>query len=95
MKFFRKNLLSFSAIALFSFAFISVTEDFHQHNPMESQDDCAFCSFIQTSSHAIAAPIPPTLTPHLFVITLFVVQFLFVSFRSVSPRGRSPPQILL
>jgi len=95
MNFFRKYLLSFSAMALFSFAFISVAEDFHHHNPMESQDDCAFCSFIQTSSHAVASPVPPTLIPHLFIMTLFVPRFLFVSFRSVLPRGRSPPRILL
>jgi hypothetical protein len=94
MNFFRKQLLNLSAIALFSFCFVTVAENFHHHNPMESQDDCAFCGFIQTASHAVSAPAAPVLVYGGVMVSLFVVQFLFTSFRAVSPRGRSPPQNL-
>ncbi|HTA77390.1 MAG TPA: hypothetical protein VK791_09560 [bacterium] len=95
MNFFRKQLIQLSAIALFSFCFVSVAENFHHHSPLESQDDCAFCGFIQTASHAVSMPQAPVLVPGWVVLSLFTIQVSFTSFRAVSPRGRSPPQILL
>jgi hypothetical protein len=91
MNFFKKNLLKISLVALFSFITIVVAENFHHHDAMESQDDCAFCSFIQTGSHAVNTPVQPMPIPYFLVFALFVLQFSFTSFRSVSPRGRSPP----
>jgi hypothetical protein len=94
MNFFRKYLLGFSVIALLSFFTISSAEDFHHHDNLESQDDCAFCSFILTAAHAPSTPVPPVLFPLFLVFTLVVFQVFFTSFRSVSPRGRSPPTLL-
>jgi hypothetical protein len=95
MNFYRKHLLNFSIVALLSFFTITAAEDFHHHEAMESQDNCAFCSFILTAAHATSAPIMPLLLPYFLVFTLVVLQVFFESFGSVSPRGRSPPIILL
>lgn len=94
MNFFRKYLLSFSVIALLSFFTISSAEDFHHHDNLESQDNCAFCSFILTAAQVPSTPVPPLLFPIFLVFSLFVFQVFFTSFRSVSPRGRSPPALL-
>src|SRR5665213_2064453 len=95
MNFYRKHLLNFSIVALLSFFTITAAEDFHHHDGMESQDNCAFCSFILTASHSPSAPVMPLLLPYFLVFTLVVLQVLFTSFSSVSPRGRSSPLHLL
>jgi hypothetical protein len=70
-------------------------ENFHHHDAIESHDDCAFCSFVLTASHAPSLPVMPLLLPSFLVFSLVVLQVFFTSFGSVSPCGRSPPQILL
>jgi hypothetical protein len=95
MNFYRKHLLNFSIVALLSFFTITAAEDFHHHDAMESQDDCAFCSFILTAAHAPSLPTMPLLVPFFLVFTLVFLQVFFTSFSSVSPRGRSPPLHLL
>jgi hypothetical protein len=95
MNFYRKHLLNFSIVALLSFFTVTAIEDFHHHEGMESQDNCAFCSFILTASHSPSTPTMPLLVPFFLVFSLVVLQVLFTSFSSVSPRGRSPPLHLL
>lgn len=95
MNFYRKHLLNFSIVALLSFCTIMAAENFHHHEAMESQDNCAFCSFILTAAHAPSTPAMPLLVPFFLVFSLVFLQIFFTSFGSVSPRGRSPPLHLL
>ena len=91
----RKHLFPLAAVVLFSFATIMAAEDFHHHEGMEGDDDCAFCSFILTASSSTPSlPVVPLLLPSFVVFALVVLQVFFASAGSVSPRGRSPPQIL-
>ncbi len=96
MKFFRKYLFSFAAVAFLALVSVLVIEGAHHHDNLESHDDCSICSWQATGSSAPSTPIPPL----LFHALLFVALFTFTSFftsttKSFSALGRAPPSILL
>ncbi len=95
MSLFRKNLLPLAAIVFLAFSSVLITEGAHHHGNWESKDDCSVCSWQQTGSQSPALPTAPMLFPTLLVFLLLFSESFFFSFNSISPRGRSPPAILL
>jgi hypothetical protein len=93
---FRKYLLLISAVVLLSFVSVLLAETFHHHGELETEDNCAFCSFQLTGSQAPSTPAPPPLLPvMLLFFILFFLQPILVTFNFISPSGRSPPSIPL
>jgi len=91
---FRKISFFIALLGLTAFASLSVAENFHHHGALESQDDCAMCSWQQVDSKAVSAPHPPVLIPTLVAGLLFLA-FYFITFpRFIVASGRSPPVLL-
>lgn len=89
---FRKISFFIALLGLTAFASISVAETFHHHGALESHDDCAFCSFVQTGSHSSMPTTTPVLVPTLLEIFITFTAFTFVpSVISFFSSGRSPP----
>ena len=95
MSSFRKHLLPLAAMVFLAFSSVLIAEGSHHHWNWESKDDCSVCSWQQTGSQASSLPTAPALFPILLVFLLLVSESFFFSFNSISPRGRSPPAILL
>lgn len=93
----RKYLFHIAIIASLSFCSVLFAETFHHHEGMDSDNDCAFCSFQLTASQAPSIPIPPALPLQLLSVFTFVFIFMpyYLSRFSRSYTGLSPPSILL
>jgi hypothetical protein len=92
----RKTLFPIAAFVLLSFLSVLLAETFHHHEGVETDNDCAFCSFQLTASQAPSVSPPPVLMLQFLVFSfVFIFPLLYLSpvFRFSS--GRSPPSILL
>jgi hypothetical protein len=94
MSSFRKYFLPLSIVVLTAFLAILTIEGSHHHDNFESNDNCSFCSFQQTASHAPSIAQPPTLFPFFVVVAPVVFSPLFIHITIASARGRSPPVLL-
>ena len=88
---FRKISLFVALLRLTAFTSLSVAEAFPHHGDLESNDDCAMCSWQQVDSKATVSAAPPQLIPLFAVLVLEIVSFPWFSFQLVLASGRSPP----
>lgn len=96
MKFFRKNLFSFTVFAFLAFVSILAIEGAHHHDNLEAHNNCSLCAWQNTGSSAPSTPTPPSLFHSPVFIALFTfTPSVYPSFVSFSTSGRAPPQNLL
>ena len=89
---FRKISFFLALLCLSAFASVLAAEGFHHHGALESDDDCSFCSFVQTASHAHMPTAIPVLYPTLLqLFVAFIAVYFVPSTFSFFSSGRSPP----